>query len=314
MSLPAAYCRQLDEVIDIVRAHDYYFSQEEPYQDLDFLCPDEQCRNTEPQLIVGINYNKLPKIDKIVQKPHFRLIHPEKHRNDCPWVEVKEAIDELDAEPGLNRFSNLKRSDVIDVFDPSNGDVERENPRIDAALVRAVSLLGTRVARINAYKAYLRDNPNRTSRLQEVVSCFKKMTPDELDRTTLYIDGVGEKTYRQHFKAAQYCSPSINGNYIYYGTVTIEHSPDGFTLTFYQTAQQKDGQAAAVSVCISNHMLDNFRGNGVVLATFLAAQEIGGNVLFCCAFGAVERTDQDNNTQLNIQIQSLHSLSVMLRE
>lgn len=312
MSLPVAYCRQTDSVIDIIRAHDYYFSQEEPRQDLDFFCPDEQCREEKRPRITGVNYDKVPKLHAFVQRAHFRLTHPEKHRDGCPWVDVKEAIDEYDSEQWPGRLSNLKRSQLIDVFDPALEG--RDNPRIDAAQVQAASALPTRRARIEAYKAYLRENPNRTSRLQEVAFCFEKMTSEECSRTPLVIAGIGEKTYRQHFTAAKYCSPKNTTPRIYYGYASVYEWSDRFNLRFRQTAQQDDGKIATVNVVVQKDMLDRFRGKGVILATFLAAKEIGGHCLSCHAFGNVERTDPEGKARVDIRIQSLHSLSVMLTE
>jgi hypothetical protein len=312
LSLPTAYCQQLDSVIDIVRAHDYYYSQKQPRPDLDFFCPDQQCREESWPRITGVNYNKLPKIDAMVQRAHFRLTHPEKHRAGCPWVEVKEAIEEFDGKAGTDRLSNLKRSQLINLFDPA--DDGNPEPRIDAAQVQAVSALPTRRARIEAYKAYLRENPNRTSRLQEVAFCFERMTPDERSKTDLTITGVGKKTYRQHFTAAKYCSPTNPTPRIYYGYASVYEWPDYFNLRFRQSAKQDDGQTALVNVRIQKDLLERFRGKGVVLATLLTAKETGGNPLSCHAFGNVVRTDPQGKARIDIQIRNLHSLSVMLTE
>jgi len=314
MSLPVAYCVQTDSVIDIVRAHDHYFSQDVPREDLTFHCPDELCRNrqTSPPVITGVNYNKIPKIDKFVQKPHFRLRDPERHRAGCPWVEVKEAIDAFDDESGPKRFSNLKRSDLIDVFSPPAEGEELTNLRIDAAQVKAISGLPSRQARIEAYKAYLRENPNRSSRLQEVAACFENMTEDERKRTMLIIEGVGEKTYRQQFTSAEYCNPNTRKR-IYYGFASVSEEQDGFILRFRRTAQQSDGSSASVNVVVSRTLLHGFRGKGLILATLLAAQEIGGFSLSCYAFGEIERIDTEAEPRIFIQLDSLHSLSVMLR-
>lgn len=311
MSLPVAFCIQVDDVIDIVRAHHYYYSQKEPRPELGFLCPDEDCRKLYPQTVQGVNYNKLPK--ECVQKSHFRLIKPERHRTGCPWIEITTALDELDAE-APERFSNLKASEVIDVFDPACTTDEEEDFRIDAAQVEAISALATRRARIDAYKAYLKDNPNRTSRLTEVASCFRFMTPEELKRTQLKIEGVGEKNYRQFFTSAEFCTVSSNATRIYYGTVGVAQCHEGFKLTFYKLASLCDGRMSSVNVLVSNEMLNRHRGKAVVLALLKAGIEIGRNALFCSAFGHVECIEGAGKPELFVQIGSLHSLALMFKE
>lgn len=313
MSLPSAYCSQLDEVIDISRAHTFYFSQEEPRRDLVFLCPDEKCRNESPQIVLGVNYNKIPQIDQMVQKAHFRLINSKNHIDECPWVEIKKAIDELDEETEPKKFSNLKRSQLIDIFKPSDNHNEPGNPRIDAAQIKAISTLTTSRVRIDRYKEYLRNNPNCTSRLQEVASCFERMTPDELSITKLKIQGIGEKTYRQFFTSVKFCAPSTTCKKIYYGYASVCESHEGFNLLYRQESLQSDSQSATVNIFLPYEMIDKFRGKGVVLATLLAAKELGGNVIFCHAFGTVDRSDSDGEPRLDINLQSLHSLSLMLK-
>lgn len=313
MSLPAAYCHQLDDVIDISRAHTFYFSQSEPRNDLVFSCPDEKCRNESPQIVLGVNYNKIPEIDKMVQKAHFRLINQKKHIDGCPWVEIKEAIDELDEEPGVKKFSNLKRSQLIDVFDPLDNNNEPDNPRIDAAQIKAISTLTTSRARIERYKEFLRNNPNCTSRLQEVASCFERMNPDELSIAKLKIQGVGEKTYRQFFTSVKFCAPATACKRIYYGYASVCELREGFNLLYRQESLQSDGKSATVNIFLSHEIINRFRGKGVILATLLAAKELGGNVIFCHAFGTIDRSDLGGESRLDIKLRSLHSLSLMLK-
>jgi len=76
--------------------------------------------------------------------------------------------------------------------------------RIDVSKIAAIGRLPTKGARIEAYKAYLNDNPNRTSRLHEVVHCYEALTPKEREVKELKIGNLPVRTYAKYFAIAQY--------------------------------------------------------------------------------------------------------------
>lgn len=310
MSLPVAYCTEADEVMNIVRASEYYFSQPKPLKRLSFLCPDEQCRRATGQVVSGVNYDNLPNVDNLIKSksPHYRLIKPTNHLQECPWIDVTEAIDEFDAEcPAEKQIKNLKRSELIDVFNPL---INEDVPRINIAYIENIARLPTKHARIDAYKRYLQDTPNVTSLLQRVADCFKAIDKEELPLATLNIEGVGVGTYRNYFTSAEFCRQSVNARKIYYGPVKVSQRDDGFTLTFSKTSTFDNGFVVPVNVFVSNDIIAVYRGRGVILATLLAAKEMNGYPIFCCAFGAVSLVQVDDEPQLNIDIANLNFLSL----
>lgn len=310
MSLPAAYCVQVDDVINIDQAHNYYFAQPEPRADLTFLCPDERCREIQRQVVTGVNYNKV----EFVQEPHFRLTNPENHLPECPWVDVANAVDEIDIEcPAGRRLGKLKRSEIIDLFDPFY--LDEDIPRIDLDHIEKVAILPTRRARIDAYKTYLLNTPNSTSVLDRVANCFKAMSESELKQTSLSIAGLGESTYRRYFTSAEFCRPSVCAEKIYYGPAKVIQNDGGFALTFSKSSKLKNDDnvaIVAVNLFVPNEMYEHYRRGGAVLATLLTASELDGYPIFCCAFGPVSVADTNGIQQLNIGIQNLNSLSIKL--
>jgi hypothetical protein len=320
MSLPYAYCTQYGGLIDIFQAHYFYFSQPKPRDDLDFLCPTESCRTLErPARITGVNYKKIPGIDKFSQRLHYKIIPEYIHGDDCHWKEIIITIDkldgELDSEPDTARLTNLKRSEVIDVFNPIAVDEDNiEMTRIDVSKIAAIGGLPTKSARIEAYKAYLKDNPNRTSRLHEVVHCYEALTPEEREVRELKIGNLLERTYAKYFAIAQYCSPCAYYPRIYFGLANVRKYHSGYSVRFQYSARQDDDIHCSVTVFIPNEMFDNFKGKCALLATLEAAREKTGNVLFCYAFGRIERAFHNDKHLIDIRIDSLHSLTLTLTD
>lgn len=310
MSLPAAYCVQVDDVINIDQAHNYYFAQLEPRADLTFLCPHERCREVRRQVVTGVNYNKV----EFIQEPHFRLTNPENHLPECPWIDVVNAVDEIDIEcPDGRRLGKLKRSEIIDLFNPFY--VDENIPRIDLDHIEEVMKLPTRRARIDAYKTYLLNTLNSTSVLDRVANCFRAMSESELKQTSLSIAELGKSTYRRYFTSAEFCRPSVYAEKIYYGPAKVVQNDEGFALTFSKFSKLQNGDNVAivtVNVFISNEMCEQYQMGAVVLVKLLTASELDNYPIFCCAFGQTSVADINGFQQLNIGIQNFNSLSIRL--
>ena len=122
MHIEKAFCNELGVIVNIYDAKMEYFKQVEPRIRFSFFCSDEECRKKNNTRVTGVNYDKHPN-ENTVKIPHFRKL--DNHIDTCEWVEVSEAIEELDNQilsknlndPQKLREIKLKTSDLIEEFE-----------------------------------------------------------------------------------------------------------------------------------------------------------------------------------------------------
>ena len=304
MSLPVAYCVQLNALVDIAEAMDFYFSQEPPRQDLRFLCPDSICRDELGSPIIAVNYKKVPGLDVFVQRPHFKIDGHYAHHADCPWSEIAMAIEQADA-----RVSGKPHG--FKQFNPANSDGESGDWQIPDDAVKRIKKLPGKADRVNAYKEYFVQIQRSTSRLCNVVKIYKDMNANERKTTPFRIGTYPVKTYFNYFLPARYCSPVEFYPKIYHGTANVKKWKSGYSIRFKEKTKQPDGVWCSASVFLSSARLDAFTGRAFLLATLEAAAEIGGDAMECYVFGSAERSPEHHGC-LDIHLESLHSIVLML--
>jgi hypothetical protein len=311
MSIPEAYCVEVDAVIDIEEAQRIWAAGDRQGDGLTFLCPDERCRAATRPRIVGVNYTKRLGIDSFVQRPHFKFSQ-DPHIEGCPWIDHRAVLDELDRDPKLPRIRGLKRSELITAFDPrANADAPGVGEAED--LARIVTL-PDRAARRKALREHLRQNFARSSILAKVVRCFEAMSRDEMERIPLTLAGR-RSTYRRCFTSVQFCAASEQPNRIYYGWARVRRLRTGYGIQFAKRPTVGEGARAQVWVFVPDESL-NAHGFGMMSATLMEASRHDGPSIRCYAFGAVMLHPQQDGREARMEVRpaTLHSLAVTLTD
>lgn len=213
----------MERVVDIYEAKNFYFNQKIKRR-LRFLCSDELCRQIKEPVVIGVNYWKLVGgEEQFCNRPHFRRHGDFAHHNLCFKLELYEAKKELEKELSRNSPSGRRKlSDVVDIFSPFDGQEAGDTRLIEQedAVYREVRKIASKHGRIEALKEYLRKSPTRSRMLQEVVSCFITLSPDERRSTVLRIGGIRE-TYETAFRKISQIDRHRNN--IYFGGVRVSH-------------------------------------------------------------------------------------------
>jgi len=97
MRIDIAYCIELNQVVDIQKACEEFFCQQE-FKEFHFLCSNPICRNSKRNgvRVRAINHNKLPEEHGV--NPYFHKW--DEHVSDCYW---KELADVLEAEEVIDK-------------------------------------------------------------------------------------------------------------------------------------------------------------------------------------------------------------------
>jgi len=240
MNIEKVYCEEMEEIVDIYHARNFYFSQK-VRKELTFLCSDEKCRKARTK-ITGVNYRKLiEEGDKFV-RPHFRK-HSD-HIPDCEWVERDEAIRELKEEAdnsidqivvSVGRSKTPKSTDVIDVFEPYLPGGAGQSETIPQEIESQIKNLKNHDARVEAYKNYFRNNPSRTSILENIVGCYDAMDYEARTSTTLLIrtsQGKRELSYADAVRHIRNYTPGLDEEVIWFGGAKVLDMGNGYWLSF----------------------------------------------------------------------------------
>ncbi|SCA56742.1 conserved hypothetical protein [Candidatus Terasakiella magnetica] len=309
MAITSAFCVELDKEVDIYEAREEYFAQAEPREPFTFLCPDKNCRDTYSPHITGVNYRKMPGVDPIKNRPHFRANSDSPHSQDCPWVEYREAVEELEQEnDGQPR--NFKEHDLVDIFKPQKEVANKDESKTDDYLEWSthIKTITNKRSRINAWKEALKNSPHKTTKLEEVVSCFLSMSEDDLHNYHLTIPGVGKRTYRQHFKPIRYSKPD-GIKRIFYGFASISlWENKRYYFNFKTKTKDSNFPNAKVSAFITVEQLEQFRG-GKFLQTQLELCMEQEKSVCCFVFGEAEEI-LNREKELNLSFDSLHSFAL----
>ena len=315
MSVPVAYCVEMDRDVNIFEAREFFFSRSKNKRErLNFLCADNDCRETAKPMMIGVNYDKLS--GEYVQRPHFKAHSEHLHAPDCPWVEYKVLEEEFE-ESGISpRLSNLKRTEVIGLFKPVTvTEEDTDDEPVDWAEVRHIKEITNTREKMEAFKAFISRTVNKTSYLQEVCACFEALTPEERKQVQLKIGDLKQRSYHAYFADVFFCLPDAWYPRIYHGAANVREWHTGYSIRFDRWAKADDGSRCPVTIFIQKDMLDKFRGRNQLRKTLNAAVQGGRGALYCYVYGDVVRPeDEEGNPgdKIDVQIDSLHSLVVKL--
>jgi hypothetical protein len=317
MSLPRAYCFNTKTIVDITTASQIYYSQPEPRHELTFGCANAACRTGEnQQIILGINYTKIPGIDEFVQQPHFRTKTRSIHHHDCPYVDYQLAVDELDAEEPLNPpISGVKKSTLVEIFSPANMQEARELDSIDIQVIQDVKNIKEKKHRIEAIKDILRKIPNCTSRLNLAAKCFLAMTPDLRKEIPFQIEGHPQLKYSSYFKWAGYCDVNRRTPCIYYGRVNIQYlsmKDPFYALRFHKRVTDNDGNERTVTIRVPVELLQQSRDRAFYETILSSVAGLAGHNVMCFVYGAASFAEKTPDKHIDININHLHNLAIFL--
>lgn len=322
MHIERVFCVELGRIVDIYEARDCYFAQTPPRRRFNFLCSDRRCRESNGTKVTGVNYDKLvEELDQYV-KPHFR--ENTKHIADCEWVEFEEALTEFDDEPGggaggqdepggPERGGNAKSSNVVDIFVPPTAGGARDGGRIPPDVVDRIRRIPGRGDRINAIKNYLRDNPNRTSFLENVVDSYLGLTTDEERRAArLKIGEARLRSYRECFRPVRFYDRRPAEDYIFYGGASAMRYGRNYSLMFYDRVEHEGGERR-VSLYIEWARLNGYRHREYLLEFLEGMLEGKGRYATVFFYGRF-RPSPKRDDYLDVEVDHFDNLVLRLKE
>ncbi|MCG7394252.1 hypothetical protein MHY87_15200 [Microvirga sp. ACRRW] len=310
MSIPKAYCEEVDAVVEITDAH-YIWLERGGAGDLHFRCPHDECRQNGNPRIFGVNYKRIMGIDPIHRRPHFRF-SKDPHWDGCPWVIFDQAVQEIDADESLPRVNGLQRSELISVFDPTvDGDAaDHDWTGLEGVLRGTVAQ-----ERRQALVRFIRERLPETCNLEKVVRCFEAMSDEELRDTRLRLAGLS-LTYRSAFTFAMFCTPHHRYNRIYYGRANVRAFRNGYAIRFLARPKLADGTECRLSTFITYEALNAAKRWKLLSLALKAAADSKQTLHQCYVYGDVRfrQVDGGDPNQIEIAPGSLHSVVVTLTE
>lgn len=325
MHIQRAYCVELDEVIGIYEARYHYFNQLPPRKRFQFLCSNELCRATNKTKVTGVNYDKLAEESAQFVKPHFR--ENTEHISECQWVELEIAQDELKEETGgdsghrsptSETRRRKKTSNIVDIFVPAataRGMDSTEEARFSGILPREKSdeleRIPHRRGRIDALKKYLRENPNRTSFLENVVDSYLILEPDERRMARLKIGDSRRRSYRECFRPIRFYNRRANDEFIYFGNAWAKRVGPNYSLRFYEQAEV-EGEKRLISLYIEKVKLDEYE-HRAYLSEFLEKLVSRESRYATCYFYGLIQPSEKNQAFLDIKLDHFDNLVLRLK-
>lgn len=320
MHIERAYSVELRRVVSIYDARDYYFRQTPPRKRFKFLCSDEKCRETNKTKVTGVNYDKLVEESDQYVKPHFR--ENTEHISDCEWVELEIALNELKEESGSDfghkddtrrprRGKNLKSSDMIDIFVPSSTGGARAVERLPVERREEIKRIPNQRDRIKALKKTLKENPNQTSLLENVVDCYLTLGPDERRQTHLKIGKNRWRSYRECFRPIRFYNRGGGEAFIYYGGTKARRFGHNFSLIFFDKVEFEGGERW-ISLYIKKERLDRYK-HRAYLSEFLEKLASGGARYATCYFYGRIWPSTNNAAFLDVEVAHFNNLVLRLK-
>jgi hypothetical protein len=267
MHIERALCVELSRIVDIYEARDCFFAQAPPRRRFNFLCSDEACRESSGTKVTGVNYDKLVEESEQYVRPHFR--ENTKHITDCEWMELEQALTELEDEQGdepaigdepggPGRRRNVKTSNVVDIFVPATAVGAREGGRIPLDVRDRIRQIPDRRGRIDATKKYLKANPNKTGFLENVVDSYLGLTGDERRATRLKIGDARWRSYRECFRPIAFYDRRPASDYIFYGGARARKYGANYSLRFFDKVVH-EGRERWVTIYVERERLNRYR-------------------------------------------------------
>lgn len=321
MHIERAYCVELATIVDIYAARDHYFRQAPPRKRFEFLCSDEQCRATKGTKVTGVNYDKLVEETDQYVRPHFR--ENTEHTPTCEWVELEIALHELKGERGTRGRDDggndeahgigrgRKTSNVVDIFIPSSDATAKVTGRIPAETRSQVKRIPAQRGRVDAIKNHLRENPNQTCVLEEVVDSYLSLTQDERRTARLRIGAGRQRSYRECFRPLSRYEQGAGDEFVYYGGARAKRIGPNFSLRFYDQVRF-GSEDRLISLYIQKAELDRYRHRAYLLE-FLE-KLVGGDARYatCYFYGRIVPSAR-NDAFLDVKLDHLGNLVLRLK-
>lgn len=320
MHIERAYCVELERVVDIYEARDFYFRQTPPRKRFRFLCSDEKCREANATKVTGVNYDKLVEESDQYVKPHFR--ENTDHIDDCEWIELEMALNELREEsrrsskhktdprrPGKRK--SLKSSNIVDIFVPNSVGGARTVERLAREKRAGIKRIPNKRDRIDALKAHLRDNPNQTSFLENVVHSYYMLEPDDRRLTRLKIGRGAWRSYRESFRPIDQYKRDRSDNYIYSGGVWVKRYGPNFSLIFISKVEL-EGKERRVSLYIEKEKLERYKHRAYLTEMLEKLLSKSADYATCFFYGHI-RPSTKNDAWLDIDLDHFDNLVMILR-
>ncbi|WP_434779314.1 hypothetical protein [Neisseria sp. Ec49-e6-T10] len=262
IKITAAYCVQLDKVVDIEEAH--AASMERNGEKLDFFCSSVECRLQEVP-IIGVNHN-VP-LSEHKKAMHFRENTYYKHHENCEWVLANEYAfyegthqGETPEEADIRRklYTSLKNDYLISVYDPydPNIGVNSDDPT-HTVIDHKPQNSGVKSHQDRCTEAI--EKVRKTSSFYKLVRCHHELSEafevDEFRQFPLRVAGVQTSWY-DYFKVFTYVwnQPDFNG--IMYGYISKNIKSYGKGYSIYMGAKINE---RSVSIYISSEQITNYR-------------------------------------------------------
>ena len=296
MRIEKAFCVELDKIVDIEQAREAYFAQN-PQKRFTFLCSDEQCRTSKPDIgvrVSGVNYDKIPAVDEIFKTPHFRQL--DAHSPSCYWVEIQEA-ESLAREHGDRDHHNLIRSltekdisvitrfSVPKVSDPSAdaaGLVDEEDK------VDRIRKIQSRDQRIAAYRALYSGGGSSSRSIETLVSCYETLKAEKALDIGIHVDNFGDYTFKNLFCHVKKIN-NVDGFHIFYGGAKLYKKRYGKGFKLYFMDKINDGTSdMPLSLYVSNEDANRVTH---ITKTIDSAQDHPHSYLTVYWIGTIERDD-----------------------
>lgn len=324
MQIDRAYCIELGEVIDIYAARDAYFSQSPPRADFRFLCSDELCRQTNETKVIGVNYRKLVEESDHFVRPHYRA--QTEHIDICEWVEYERAWFEIQEElsrgsarkgdaPGPRKRKNIKSTNVVDIFVPNTAGGGRTVERSAREKFAEIKRLPTPKDRIEAYKTYVRDNlknnPNQSSVLENVVNSYLSLEPEIGRITDLRIGNGPWRSYWSCFRPIKFYDKDRKDDFIYFGNLRGVKYGHHYSLIFFDRVAF-GAEERGISIYIKKHKLDGYKHRAFL--TEMLEEIVSRRVRYAtCYFYGDIRPSDTNAGFLDVIIHHFDNLVLTLK-
>lgn len=310
MRVGAAWCVELQRVVDGVQAKAAYFAQAEPRKRFTFLCSNEHCRSEHSPRVIGVNYDKLFTDEHRPASPHFRAHPDDRHSERCPWVLRDQAarrhrsggparVVSLNA---LRRFTPEKDVHLVDVFEPATG---RERELTDA--LWHVPQRAPERADLDTFVERLRTQPVRTHRLQDIVNCYLELGAVDRLRATVRVADGPPMAYTRFFQPLSRFS-EVHDRMVYFGGARVHRVEHGFALYFYDRVQVA-GERREVSLFVSDVRLSDAEG-GAVLRQLLSACTGPGSYAKVYFFGEIGPSSRRQHAA-SVRLTDLENLVVV---
>jgi hypothetical protein len=319
MQIERAYCVELGRVVDIYEAREFYFRQTPPRKRFQFLCSDKKCREANNTQVTGVNYHKLAEESSHSVRPHFR--ENTKHILDCEWVELEKALTEIEdsgSDSGPKSRTRRRRkgkspksSNTVDIFMPSFAGGERVVESVPGGKRGEIVCVPGRRGRTDTRDPHLKDNPNQTSFLENVVHSYLMLKPDETRVTRLKIGRGAWRSYRECFRPIRFYNRDRSENFIYYGGARAQRYGLNFSLTFFDNVKF-EGSERQISLYIKKVDLDQYKLRAYISEMLEKLVSKRARYATCYFYGHI-RPSVNNAAFLDVSVDHFDNLVLMLK-